>query len=128
MRLVQKIDGFAIKQAIIENPVGRELYCRKEVGRIEYPNFSFTIPECRAERWLAYWKRFVGEGQHGGDAERGGILEYLSSDLRTTLLEVRFAGLGVTGLTFDKHEAGSDRVRNLKVGLYCENVTPRQRS
>jgi phage tail-like protein len=122
MRWVQKVDALTIKQNIIMNPIGKEKYVRKEVGRIEYPNLSFYIPETYGEPFLTYWKDFVGEMNHSGDREKTGTIEYLSSDLSKTLMTLSFEGVGITGVTYDKHEAGTDNIRMYKVDCYMEKM------
>jgi len=123
MQWVQKVEAFSIKQNIIDNPVGRELYIRKEVGRVDYPNLTFYVPETYAKPWLEYWKKFVGDGEHLGTNEHTGSLEYLNSDLTKTLMTVKFQGIGITGCTWDKHDAGVEQVRMLKVDCYCESLS-----
>jgi phage tail-like protein len=122
MKWVQKVDQFSIKQNIINNPIGKELYVRKEVGRIEYPNITFYVAEPYAKPWLDHWKEVVGNGNRQGSEHTGGI-EYLSSDLKTVLMGINFQGMGLTGVTFDKHEAGNDGVRFVKVECYTETIT-----
>lgn len=120
LKWVQKVEQFSIKQNIIQNPIGNEKYVRREVGRVEYPNIAFHLPETHAKPWLKYWKEFVGEMKH--DHEYHGSITYLATDCRTELMTVEFEGAGITSVSFDKHEAQSDQVRMVKVELYTEGM------
>lgn len=123
MRWVQKVDALTIKQNIILNPIGKEKFVRKEVGRIEYPSLSFYLPETYGEPFLTYWKDFVGEGNHTHDAEHNGSIEYLSSDLAKTLMTLQFESIGITAVNYDKHEAGTENIRMYKIDCYMESMT-----
>jgi phage tail-like protein len=123
MKWVQKVDQFSIKQNIINNPIGKELYIRKEAGRIEYPNLTFYVAEPYAKPWLDHWKEVVGDNTKRATSERTAGIEYLSSDLGSTLMNIDFQGVGITGVSFDKHEAGNDAVRFVKVECYTETMT-----
>ena len=122
MKWVQKVDAFTLKQNIILNPIGRELYVRKEVGRVEYPNLTFYVPETYGKPWIEYWKTFVGKGEHTSKNEHTAMIEYLSSDLTRVLMQIDFGGVGITGVTFDKHEAGTDSMRMYKIECYSESM------
>jgi len=123
MKWVQKVDALSVKQNIILNPVGKELYVRKEVGRIEFPNINFSLPENYVDEFYAWWKRFVGDGNHVSSDEHTGMIEYLSSDLRETLMTISFQGIGITGITLDKHEAQTEQIRMAKIECYCESMS-----
>ncbi|MSP60255.1 MAG: phage tail protein [Myxococcales bacterium] len=121
-RWVTKIEALTIKQNVITNPIGNELWPRKEVGRVEYPNLSIHVPETYAGPYLKWWEKLVGKGEHNGN-EVTGSLELLASDLTTILMTLSFTGVGITGLTFDKHDAGAEALRSVKVDMYCEGMT-----
>ena len=122
MRWVQKVDGFTIKQNIILNPIGDEKYVRKEIGRIEWPALTFYIAEHKAKPFLDWWKSFVGQMEHTSNNEKTGFIEYLASDCSTVVGRIDFGGIGITGCTFEKHDAGTDAMRFLKVECYTESM------
>lgn len=121
-RRVVKIDAFSVKQQVIDNPVGGQLYARKEVGRIEFPTLTLRVPEAYVAPWVSWWEKFVGEGEHVQKNERTGSISLLSSNNGETLLTLSLYGVGITGVSFDKHEAGADGIRNAKVELYVESI------
>lgn len=120
---VSKVDAFAIKQNIITAPVGGLLYAPKEAGRMEFPTLTVYVPESHAEPWVKWWEKFVGAGEHIGKNERTGSITYLDSSLTKTLLQIELQGVGITGLTFDKLDAQTDKIRQLKVDLYVESMS-----
>jgi phage tail-like protein len=122
-RHVVKVDPVTIKQNIILNPIGNEKWARIEAGRIDQPMLSLYVPETYGDPWMKWWKSFVGEVEHDSGNESSGSIVYLASDCSTHLLSMEFKGIGITSVTFDKHEAGSEAIRNLKVDLYTETMS-----
>jgi phage tail-like protein len=121
-RQVVKIDAFSVKQNIIDNPVGGMLYARREAGRLEFPTLSVQVPQTYAKPWMDWWQEFVGRGNHVQKNERTAAISYLDSTLGKTLLTLHLYGVGITGVSFDKHEGGSDSIRTAKVDLYVESI------
>ena len=122
MSWVSKIDQFTVKQNVINNPMGGLLYTPKDAGRIEFPSLSIYTSESHVGPFLKWWEEFVGEGKHFQGKEMHGAINYRLSNLQESLISVDLFGVGITGLTFDKQEAGTDKVRNVKVDLYVENM------
>jgi phage tail-like protein len=123
MNWVQKVDGMSVKQNIIMNPIGDEKYVRKEIGRIDYPGLTFYISETYSKPFLDYWKSFVGDMEHDPSHEHTGTIEYLSSDFSKTLMTINIEGIGISAVTFDKHDAQVEQIRMIKVDCYTEKVT-----
>lgn len=121
-RHVTKIDSLTVKQNIINNPIGRELYTRREPGRVDLPTISLHVPETRSKEWVKWWDKFVAKGDHVNKNETSGSLVYLANDCKTQLMTLTFKGVGITALTFEKHDAGADNIRTLKVDLYMETL------
>jgi phage tail-like protein len=121
-RYISKIDPVIIKQNIIQNPIGYEKYSRLEVGRIEQPSLSMYVAETYAKPFYTWWDKFVAQMEHADSNETTGSIVCLASDCSTQLMTLSFAGLGITGITFDKHEGGAEAVRNIKIDMYCETM------
>lgn len=122
-RMITKVEALTIKQNIIVNPIGNELWPRKEVGRIELPTLSITLPENNIKSFMKWYQDFVGQGKHDHAQETTGSLELLSNDLTKALLTLSFDGIGITGITLDKHDAGADSIRMARVDMYMESMT-----
>ncbi len=122
-RVVTKIEGLTIKQNIIDNPIGNELWARKEVGRIEMPTLSLSLPETYVAPFMKWWKTFVGDGEHDHKNETTGSLEFLDSTCTETLMTLSFDGVGITGVSLDKHDAGGAAIRMAKVDLYIDSMS-----
>ena len=121
-RMITKVEALTIKQNIIVNPIGNELWPRQEVGRIEMPTLSITLPENNIKPFMIWYQEFVGLGKHDHSRETTGALEFLSNDLQRALMTLSFDGLGITGVTLDKHDAGADAIRMARVDMYIENM------
>ncbi len=80
------------------------------------------MPESNAKEFFDWHDKFVIKGENGDNSEKGGALEYLSSDLKTTLFTINFEHLGIFKISPDALESGSENIRRVKVEMYCENI------
>ena len=119
---VHKIDALTIKQRAVEDRVGDGRDYAREPGTLEIPNLSITVPESYAEELYRWHEDFVIRGNCGQDKEKGGMLEYLTSDLREVLFVVTFRGLGIFRLAPEKADAGAEQLRRVKAEMYCEEL------
>jgi len=121
-RRINKIDAFSVKQAIIDNPSGGLLFTRREAGRVEFPTLSLYVVETYVQPFMDWWEEFVGKGNHTHDKERNGSITYLDGTLKKEVGSINLQGMGITGITFDKHDGHSEGIRNAKVDLYVESL------
>jgi phage tail-like protein len=119
---IQKVEAFSVKQTIIDDPCGGLLYTRKEAGRIEFPTVSLSIAESFAMPFIKWFEGFVGRGENTHDHERNGSIQYYDPAFKRVLGTVTLKGLGITGITFDKHDGHGDGLRSAKVDLYVEEL------
>lgn len=113
---VSKIDGFTIKQKLIQDAAGGV------TTAFEVPNLVITFPELDSKDFYDWHEDFVIKGNNGDDKEKGGTLEYLTPDLQTVLFTLTFHNLGIFKLTPEKTEAGSETIRRVKAEMYCEDM------
>lgn len=117
-----KIDAFTVKQNIITVPIGRELIPRKEPGRVEFPQLQVTVLERDAQPWLAWYKRFVRDGEHVPGEETNGHIEYLKRDTSTPLLILDIYNLGILEVSPLKHDSKQSQIQKIRVSMYCERM------
>lgn len=117
-----KVDAIVIKQNIIDNTIGERLIFEREPSQIDFPNVSFTINEIDAEPWYKWYDDFVVKGKSTPQHEKNGSLDFLTSNLSQTLFSLDFENLGIIKLTPDKLDSGSDKLRYIKVEMYCESM------
>ncbi|HEY2748219.1 MAG TPA: phage tail protein [Polyangia bacterium] len=120
---INKIEALTIKQKVVEDPCGEVRDYQKVPASIEYPNLVVTFSEAFADDVYKWHEDFVINGNNGQDKEKGGSLEFLTPDLKTTLFTLTFAGLGIFKCTPEKVEAASENTRRVKAEMYCEQVT-----
>ena len=121
-RRVLKVDAITIKQNIVENTIGERLIFQKEPAQIDFPNVVVTIPENEIEPWYKWHKEFVMDGKSDPSKEKSGSLAYLTSDLSAELFSLSFTNLGIIKFTPDKHDSASDKLRYVRVEMYCEEM------
>lgn len=119
---VNKVEAITIKQTVIDNAIGERLIFQKEPAAIQFPNVIFTIPEIFADPWYQWYDEFVCRGNSTPDKEKAGHLEYLASDCTTVLFILQFQNLGIVKFTPDKLDSSSDRIRYVKIEMYCEKM------
>jgi phage tail-like protein len=119
---INKIEAITIKQKNAENPVGQMRDYEREPAYLEFGNLVITLAESHADAFYKWMQNFVVDGKNGEDMEKTATLEYLTPNLRETLLKLTFYNLGIFKLTPDKSEAGAEGIRRVKVEMYCEKI------
>ncbi|MBL8634026.1 MAG: phage tail protein [Myxococcales bacterium] len=124
-----KIDGFTIKQEIIENPIGRFLENQKEPGRVDFPNLSVTILQRDAGPWMKWWDALVREGKHLKSQQHDGHIWYLPRDAvgsgqlkNKPLLTLDLFGVTILGLGPVKHDSKQVQLQKVKLDLALERI------
>jgi hypothetical protein len=81
------------------------------------------LPEHTAEDLFGCFEDFVIEADSGQDKERTGTLEYLTPDLKATLLALDFHQAGIFKLTPDDFSSdNSEKLRKVTAEMYCEEI------
>lgn len=124
-----KIDGFSVKQEVIDVPVGGRMLNRKEPGRIEFPNLSVTILQRDADPWMKWWDEAIRTGNHEQSKQKNGHILYLKRtaswpNIRESdiLLTLDLMGLGLLGVSPVKHEAKQLQLQKVKLDMYVESI------
>lgn len=124
-----KIDGFTIKQEVIDVPVGGHLTTTKEPGRVDFPGISVHIVQRDAAPWIAWWKTFVRAGTHQQGQQRTGHIQYLKREAKgggrltgEALMTMELFGLGLLNVSPVKHESKQMQLQKIKLDLYCEHM------
>jgi len=117
-----KVDGFSIKQTIIPNPVGSEMWARKEAGRLELPNIVVHIPENLSRGWADWYKTSVIEGNRLKQYTTGAIRFFGQPQKRDELMRFELSGVSLLSLEFDKMEASKEGISMVKATLQVEGL------
>ncbi|HEX6837170.1 MAG TPA: phage tail protein [Polyangia bacterium] len=116
-----KVEAFTVKQGVIDNPVGNEMYSRKEVGRLELPQIVVTFPESQMEDWMKWWDESVAKGNRK-DQYTTGVITYYASDMSTELMRIELAGVSLLSVELDKYEAHKESIATAKATLNIEGL------
>ena len=119
---VSKIEALTIKQKNVDNPCGEVRDAQCEPATLEIPNLVITLPEANAPEFFKWHQSFVIDGVNSDGEEHTGTLEFLTADKKDTLFTITFEHLGIFKISPDSNESGSEKVRNVKVEMYCENM------
>ena len=119
---VSKVDAFTVKQKVAQESVGQVHDFPKQPGQLEFPNLAITLAEASAGTFYAWFQDMVLRGKAGEESEKVGTLELLDPTLTTTLLTITFHHLGIFAFGPEKTTAGAEKIRTVKVEMYCEQI------
>jgi len=89
--------------------------------KIDFPHVVVTIRE-PADQVYDWFEAFVIQGNNDDSSEKGGTLEYLSPDLKTTLFTLKFRNLGIFEVMPVMVDAGGSALPQLLAAMYCEKM------
>lgn len=119
---VMKVEPFVLRQKVTQYQVGELRDYQVEPVQVEYPNLVITVAEAYSESFDKWYNSFVLQGKCDESGEKTGSLEYVTPNLRTSLLRLDFAGLGIFKTTTDKADSSVDGIRKVKYELYCHQI------
>jgi len=108
---VARIDGFTVKQAMVEHHVGGALAPIKVPGAVEFPNLACYVPEPDAQPFA--------DALASRRAPLTGALECFDAAGRT-LFELGYRGAAVVGVVPERCDASSEDIKLVKVELCTE--------
>jgi hypothetical protein len=120
---VTKVDGFTIKQQILDYASGNTRFPIRVPGRIEFPNITFYVPQNDVAPFEAEVKKRFKQHVAKNGAGFTGSLTYLASDNTTELLTVGMHGIDILSVEPEKFESTSDNVHRMKVTIHVEWMT-----
>lgn len=119
---IAKIEPITIKQSTVDHYIGNMRDAFVEPGHLEYPNLTFSMSESHADKMMKWAEDFIQSGNCGQEHEKSAHLVMYASDLKTEILTLDFANVGVFKYTPDKLEAGGEQVRRIKFECYVERI------
>ncbi len=119
LKRVAKVDGFTIKQQILDYHYGQARLPTKMPGRMDIPNLTFYVPEVDSQVFVDAVKKRVVDGDVVSGGKKTGALTYLASDM-TDLCTVSLKGVDVLSCEPEKFEASSENIHRVKVLLQVE--------
>lgn len=120
-RRVTKIDGFSIKQEVMEYRSGRMRDPMRIPGRIEFPNLTFYLPESDAQPIIDHFTRRVIEGQPPPATRLSGSITALDSD-SAPLCTISLYGIDIASIGPDKSDSTSQEIKQVRVDITVERM------
>ena len=118
-----KIEALPIKIQTVDNAVGEKRDYEREPASLEVPNLVVTVADAYAKPVYDWLDDFVVRGNNGQDREKVGVLEYLTPDMKSTLLSLNLFGLGIFRAAPETISGPSEQIRRTTVAMYCEVIT-----
>jgi len=118
MEYANKIDSFTIKQGVKKLYVGEQRLPEIEPTKIEFPSITGTIATQYADGLLAWYHKYVVDGQADTKAQKTGSLEFLSPDRKSTLFRINLKEVGIHSLAMMQSTANADQIKRMKFELY----------
>jgi hypothetical protein len=121
---IRKIQGLGAKRiapSSAATPIRSEWLAN---GGLDMQTIRLYVPESQAVPFYSWFENAVING--GGktpDAERTGLLEWLATDLTTTVASANLAGLGIVRYAPVAFVPGVESYRDVEIDLYFEQMT-----
>jgi hypothetical protein len=120
-RRVTKIDGFTIKQQILEYHSGDKRDSIRVPGRIEFPNLTFYLPEADAEPFIEHYSKHGIRGERQASPRLTGAItmrDHAGSELCTVKLE----GVDIAHIAPEKSDSTSEEIKQVKIEISVERM------
>ena len=118
-----QIDSFTIKQNILEYHTGTQRAPVKVPSQVDFPQITFYVPEADAGPFI---ERFNEQGVKGtvrNPADKTGELVVFDADeVQHELFRLEFFGADIANVQFDKADASSEEIKQVKIELYTERM------
>jgi phage tail-like protein len=120
---VTKVDGFSLKTKVIEYHQSTVLAPTKLAGKLEYPNLAFYMPEIDAKYFIdAHMKTVKGDRAPMANAS----LTFFDNS-RKPKGTISFTNCHVFNVSPEKHDAGTEDVRQVKIEMAIEGMKLEQK-
>lgn len=120
-RRCTKVDGFTIKQQVLEYHSGDKRDPVRIPGPLEFPNLTFYVPEADAQPFIDHYTKYGIGGQVQASPRLTGGIDMRDStgeDLCTISIE----GIDIASITIDKAESGGEKIREAKIEISVEKM------
>jgi hypothetical protein len=116
-----KIDSFTIKHDVQEYHSGEHRDPIRVPGRLDFPNITFYIPESDAQPFIEHYTKYGIGGEVQAATRYTGSIE-LRDNSNSELCRVSLFGVDIATMSADKSEAGSDKIKEVKVEISVERM------
>jgi T4-like virus tail tube protein gp19 len=121
-RRTTKIEGFTIKQQIMEYRSGNQIDSVRVPGRITFPNLTFFIPEADAKPLVDHFTKRVINGAPPSSTRLDGAITATDSD-NAPLCTVSLFGIDIAAVGPDKSDSTSQEIKQVKVDITVERMS-----
>ena len=117
-----KIESFTIKQSIKKFYTGADRFPTVEPTKIEFPNINGTIGLGYADSLIAWYQKYVVDGQADTSAQKTGSIEFLSPDRASVIFRLNLYEVGIHHLSIVPSPANADQIKRAKFELYVGHM------
>jgi len=117
---ISKIDAIVVTQKVTVETIGELRDYQREPGALEISNLAINVADDPKNGFSDWFDEFVIKGNNS--VAKNGTLEYLGSNLKDPVFTLTLNNLGIFKLARPRMEAGSDKVRDLRAEMYCEQI------
>jgi hypothetical protein len=121
---ISKIDVLTWKLPQTASPAGQTRDYLKQAAVPDVSPLKITVAEANAGLFYTWLDNVVIRGNTAAaDAERGGVLQLLGTDMVTVLATVQLRNLGITRYAPELYMSGVDAIGRVDVDMYCEGLS-----
>jgi hypothetical protein len=121
-KYVNKIESFTIKQNVKKMYVGPHRDLEVVPTKIEFPTISATISLEKADGILAWYDKYIVNGNRDPDQQKTGSIEFLSPDRQKTLFRINMSSIGLQKVTLLQSTANTDQIKRVKFDMYVGDM------
>jgi phage tail-like protein len=121
---VGRVEAVTVSRSVAPGTAGGSSDKRNESTYMVVSDLMFTLPELSTDAGTTalrkWFNSFVIAGINGQEQEKNGTLEYLASDLKTSLFTLDLRQLGVYRLS--RLDDPGENIQRIQARMYCEQI------
>jgi hypothetical protein len=122
LKRVARVGPLTVRQEVAEESLGALAHPVRTPVSLDVSDLELTLSETGSKSVADWHRRFVVEGNSSDQDEKSGSIALLDPTLKTTLLRLDLAGVGIFALERVQAEAGGETASRLRARMYCEEL------
>jgi hypothetical protein len=117
---VSKVAPIVVRWCDAEDSVGEVREYVRTSGVLEVSDVVVRLSESDVAPFAAWFEDFVIDGNNDSTKERTASLTFLDPSLKSELMRLEFAGVGIFRISHERQASGSEALVRVKAEMYCE--------
>lgn len=119
---VNSVESFTWKCSVVRDQLGTTRWSTLHPAKVITPEIKFSVSMDDHAKFAPEVKKFLVDGDHENQHERGGRLVFLSPDMKRELGDITFENLGFSKFEQAESVANGENIMRFNVSMYCESM------